>query len=315
MTEFSGRTLPIWRSMLFVPVTVERFVAGAARRGADAIILDLEDSIPVAEKERARGMIAAATKTVSAAGADVIVRVNRPWRMLVRDLEVAVSPGVTALMLPKIESADHLRLIAETVDEIEAERGMAPGHTRLIAMLETPGSIFQAEAIARAHPRLVALTVGSEDLALAVGMVPEADGLLFPKQQAIFAARAAGILPLGFLGTVADFADLGRFRATIERSRRLGFSGASVIHPGQVAILNEAFRPQSAELDHARRLVAAYEEATKAGRGAVAFEGRMIDVPVVRRAQALIERHEAIEARGSADRTAPVATANADTGT
>lgn len=291
------RDLPVWRSMLFVPTIVERFVAKAAQRGADAIILDLEDSIPPADKERARGLIAQAARRVGAGGADVVVRVNRPWRLLVRDLEAAVGPDVSTLMLPKIESADHLRLVAETVDELEAERGMAPGHTRLIAMLETPGSIFRAEAIAGAHPRLVAVTVGAEDLALTIGMLPEAEGLLFPKQQAIFAARAAGILPLGFLGTVADFADLDAFRATIRRSRRLGFSGASVIHPGQIAILNEEFRPQPAEVDRARRMVAAYDAAMAEGLGAVTFEGRMIDVPVVRRAQDVLARHEAIEAR------------------
>ncbi len=293
------KDLPIWRSMLFVPVTVERFVARASERGADAIILDLEDSIPPADKERARRLIPAAAQQVGAGHTDIVVRVNRPWRLLVRDLEAVVGPDVSALMLPKIESADHLRLIAETVDELEAERGLAPGHTRLIAMLETPGSIFRAEAIAAAHPRLVAITVGSEDLALTVGMLPEPEGLLFPKQQAIFAARAAGILPLGFLGTVADFADLDAFRATIRRSRKLGFSGASVIHPGQIAILNEEFSPSPAELDRAQRMVAAYGQATAQGLGAITFEGRMIDIPVVRRAQDLLVRHAAIAARQS----------------
>jgi citrate lyase subunit beta/citryl-CoA lyase len=292
------RNLPLWRSMLFVPATVERFVAKAAQRGADAIILDLEDSIPSADKERARGLVAQAARHAGAGGADVVVRVNRPWRLLVRDLEAVIGPDVFGLMLPKIESADHLRLIAEIVDELEAERGMAPGRTRLVAMLETPGSIFRAEAIACAHERLVAVTVGAEDLALTVGMMPEAEGLMFPKQQAIFAARAAGILPLGFLGTVADFADLDAFRATIRRSRRLGFSGASVIHPNQVAILNEEFRPDPAEVERAQRMVAAYDEAGAAGLGAVVFEGRMIDVPVVRRAQDVLARHDAIEARG-----------------
>lgn len=291
------RDLPVWRSMLFVPVTVERFVARAAERGADAIILDLEDSIPPGEKQRARGLVTGAAQRAGAGGADVLVRVNRPWRLLVRDLEAVIGPDVSALMLPKIESADHLRLITEIVDELEAERRMPRGHTRLIAMLETPGSIFRAEAIAAAHPRLVGITVGSEDLALAVGMVPEAEGLLFPKQQAIFAARAAGILPLGFLGTVADFADLDAFRATIRRSRRLGFSGASVIHPSQIAILNEEFSPEPAEVERARRMVAAYDEAMAKGLGAVTFEGRMIDVPVVLRARDVLARHAAIEAR------------------
>ncbi len=291
------QNLPIWRSMLFVPVIVERFVAKAAERKADAIILDLEDSIPPDEKPRARDLVADAARRAGAGGADVLARVNRPWRLLVRDLEAVIGPEICALMLPKIESASHLRLIAETVDELEAERGMTPGHTKLIAMLETPGSIFRAEEIAAAHPRLVAITVGSEDLALAVGMTPEAEGLLFPKQQAIFAARVAGILPLGFLGTVADFADLDAFRATIRRSRKLGFMGASVIHPGQIAILNEEFRPEPAEVERARRMIAAYDTAMAEGVGAVTFEGRMIDVPVVRRAQEVLTRHDAIESR------------------
>ena len=297
MPESPSKPLPIWRSMLFVPVTVERFVARAHQRGADAIILDLEDSIPPDQKERARGMVADAAPRVGSGGADVVVRVNRPWRLLVRDLEAVIGPGIAGLMLPKIEDASHLRLIAETVGEIEAERGMAAGHTRLIAMLETPGSIFRAEEIAAADPRLAAITVGSEDLALSIGMLPEAEALLFPKQQAIFAARAAGILPLGFLGTVADFADLDAFRAVIERSRKLGFAGASVIHPAQVPILNEAFSPDPAEVERARRMVSAYEAAMAEGRGAVTFEGRMIDVPVVRRAEALLARDQAIAAR------------------
>lgn len=289
--------LPVWRSLLYVPVTVERFVAKAAMRGADAIILDLEDSIPFDNKENARERVVPAAALVGSAGADVLVRVNRPWRLLMRDLESVIGPRVSGLMLPKIESAEHVRLIAEVVDELEAERKMPAGHTRLVVMLETPGSIFRAEEIARAHPRLVAITVGAEDLALSVGMLPEAEALLFPKQQAIFAARAAGILPLGFLGTVADFADLDAFRRTICRSRKFGFSGAAVIHPSQIAILNEEFSPDSHEVERARRMLAAYAKANAEGLGAITFEGQMVDVPVVRRAEALLARHEAIVRR------------------
>ncbi|MGH7058399.1 MAG: HpcH/HpaI aldolase/citrate lyase family protein, partial [Acetobacteraceae bacterium] len=153
--------LPVWRSLLYVPVTVERFVAKAGSRGADAIILDLEDSIPMPEKARARTLVAEAAKVIGASGADVLVRVNRPWRLLVRDLESVVGPDVNGLMLPKIESAEHLAAIAEIVGELETERGVPAGYTRLVAMLETPGSIFRAEQIARADARLVGLTVGA----------------------------------------------------------------------------------------------------------------------------------------------------------
>lgn len=289
--------LPIWRSMLFVPVTRPRFVEKGADAGADAIILDLEDAVAPADKERARTLLPDAAKQVSRRGADVVVRVNRPWRMLVRDLEAAVIPGIAALALPKIESAEHLQAVAEIVDELEAERGLAPGRVKLQALVETATGFFRIEQIARAHPRLVGLSIGAEDLALSVGMLPEPEGLFYPKQQCIIAARAAGVLPLGFIGTVADYKDLDAFRATIRRSRRLGFMGASCIHPSNVAILNEEYGPDPAELGHAERMVAAYDEALAAGQGSIEFEGKMIDIPVVERAKQLIARAAAIRAR------------------
>jgi len=291
------RELPVWRSMLFVPVTVQKFVEGAAKRGADAVILDLEDSVPVSEKPRARSLLQGAAETVARGGADVVVRINRPLRMAIADIEAAVSPRIAALALPKVESAEHLRLLAEVIDEIESERGMAPGATKLLAMIETASAFFRMAEIARAHPRLVAMTLGAEDFALSVGMIPEAEGLFFPKQQMIIAARAAGIMPMGFLGTVADFRDLEAFRATLRRSRRIGFVGASVIHPAQVPILNEEFAPSADEAAHAERVVAAYEKATAEGVGAIVVDGKMIDVPVVERAQLLLARHRAIQAR------------------
>ena len=202
-----------------------------------------------------------------------------------------------ALALPKADSAEHVRLLAEIVDEVEAERGMTPGTTRLIAMVETAAAFFHLAEIARAHPRLCALTLGAEDFATSAGIQPEAEALSMPKQMAVFAARAAGIMPLGFIGSIAEFHDLDGFRATIRRSRRFGFIGASVIHPSQVPILNEEFRPGAEEVEHARRVVAAYEKALAEGVGAVTVDGKMIDVPVVERAQLLLERETAIAAR------------------
>jgi citrate lyase subunit beta/citryl-CoA lyase len=293
----NAASLPVWRSMLFVPVTQRRFVDGAARRGADAIILDLEDSIAPSEKERARTLVPEAAAVVSKGGADVVVRLNRPLRMTVRDLEAAIGPGVQAVALPKAESADHVRLVAEIIDEIEAERGLPPGATKMLAMVETAAAFFRIAEIARAHPRLVGLNLGAEDFALSAGILPEAEGLTMPKQMCVFAARAAGIMPLGFIGTVAEFHDLDGFRETVRRSHRLGFVGASVIHPSQIQILNEEFRPSRDEVDHARRVLAAYDEALARGVGAVTVDGKMIDVPVVERARLLVEREAAIAAR------------------
>jgi citrate lyase subunit beta/citryl-CoA lyase len=290
--------LPAWRSLLFVPVIRDKFVASAHTRGADGIILDLEDSVPESEKDRARTLVAAAAKQVGRGGADVLVRINRPWHQAFRDIEAVVGPGIAALMCPKVESAEHLQVIAELLDTFEAQRGLKRGHTQLVALVETADAYFRVREIAKATPRLVAISLGAEDFALSVGMQPVGETLEGPKQTVIIAARAAGILPLGFIGTVADFGDLEAFRAVVRRSRTFGFAAATVIHPSQIAILNEEYGVSPAALDRARRMIAAYDEVMAKGVGAVTFEGKMIDVPVVEREKALIRRAERFAARG-----------------
>lgn len=298
------RDLPVWRSLLFVPVNVDRFVDKAHTRGADAIQLDLEDSIPPGEKDAARARVQEAAKKVARGGADVVVRINRPWRLAVRDLEATISPLVQAVALPKVDSGDHVRMIDEVVSELEQERGMEVGTTRFIAMVETAPALFRAAEIAAASPRVVALTLGAEDFALSAGMLPEEEGLLYPAIHVVIAARAAGVLPLGFVGTVAEYRDMEALRATIRRSRRLGFMGASAVHPDQVRVLNEEFRPTEEEVAHARRVIAAYEEAQAAGRGSIAVDGKMVDIPVVERARQVLRRHEAILQREARARQA-----------
>jgi citrate lyase subunit beta / citryl-CoA lyase len=289
--------LPSWRSLLFVPVTNEKFVRTGADRGADGVILDLEDAVAPSEKDRARTLIAGAIPEVARNGGDVLVRVNRPWRMLVRDLEAAVIPGIAALMLTKVDSAEHVHAVADIVSELEAERGLPPDKIQFVVLVETATGFFRIEQIARSHPRVVALSLGTEDFTADVGMLPDGEGLLYPKQHTLFAARAAGILPFGFVGSIADFRDQDAFRAIVRRSKRLGFVGASAIHPLQVPVLNEEFSPTEQEIDRARRMIAAYEDAYAKGLGAVQFEGAMIDVPVVQRAQNIIARADAIRQR------------------
>jgi citrate lyase subunit beta/citryl-CoA lyase len=293
----ASRRLPVWRSLMFVPVNVDKFVASAHTRGADAFILDLEDSILPRDKEHARTLVPAAARKVGQGGADVVVRINRPWRLCLRDLEASVCTEVRAVFLPKAESADHVRMVSEVLDDLEAERGLLNGHTQLVPMIESAAAFFHAHEIAAAHSRVVGLTLGAEDFALSVGMVPEAEGLFYPKQHIVLAARAAGVLPLGFIGTVADYRDLEAFRTTVRRSRRVGFTGASVIHPSQIPILNAEFRPSIEEVTQARGILAAFEEAAKANRGAIEVDGKMVDLPVVERARHVVERHEAIERR------------------
>jgi len=289
--------LPAWRSLLFVPVVREKFVAGAHRHGADGIILDLEDSVPEAEKDRARGLVPASARLVGGSGADVLVRINRPWHKAFRDIEAAVDPAIAALMCPKVASPEQLIVIAELLDALEAARGLPAGHTRLIAVVETADAYFRVHEIAKATPRLVALSLGAEDFALSVGMEPVAEVLQLAKQTVIIAARAAGISPLGFMGTVADFSDLEAFRQTVRRSRKFGFSGATCIHPSQIAILNEEYGVSPADVERARRMIAVYDAAIAQGLGAVTFEGTMIDVPVVERARAVLAWADRLAAR------------------
>ena len=294
--------LPAWRSLMFVPIVRDKFVASAHTRGADGIILDLEDSVPEAAKEGARGLVPAAAREVGKSGADVLVRINRPWHQAFRDVEAAVCPGVMALMCPKVESPEHLRVIAELLDALEAARGLPIGHTRLVALIETADAYFRTREIAKATPRLVALSLGAEDFALSVGMEPIGETLQAPKQSVIIAARSAGIIPLGFMGTVADFQDTEAFRDVVRRSRKFGFVAASCIHPSAVPVLNEEYGVSPQAAAQARRMIAAYDEAIQRGIGAVTFEGKMIDVPVVERAKAMLALAERFAARHSSRR-------------
>ena len=291
------RTLPLWRSALYVPVIVERFVKKAHQRGADAIVLDLEDSIPPAEKPRARTLIADAAEKVAGHGTDVLVRLNRSWRMCMADLEACVGPAVSAVVLPKVADASHVRFVAEVLDELEAARGMAPSSTGIVGLIETPDALFDVRAIAGAHSRLLALTLGPEDFALSSGMLPTPEGLFQPTMQVALACAAAGILPLGFVGSIADFTDVEGFRGIIRQARRLGLRGGFCIHPAQVAVLNEEFSPTPAEIEDAREIISTFEAALSEGLGAVSYKGKMIDIPVVERARAVLDVAAALRGR------------------
>lgn len=289
--------LPVWRSLLYVPANVERFVEKAHTRGADCIQLDLEDSVPASEKGAARKMVPAAAKRVRRAGADVVVRINSPMAITVQDLDASVGADVDGIAVTKVENADHIKRIDDHISQLESTRGLPAGHTRLIAMIESPGAFFQMPAIAAASPRLVAMNIGGEDFALETGMEPSEATLLMPKQQMIFAARAAGIMPLGFIDSLASFADLEGFARMVRRSRQFGFMGAGCIHPSQVAIVNRYYSPSAEEVAEATRIVEGDAVHAAAGRGSWSLDGKMIDVPIVVRAQRLLERHAAIAAR------------------
>ncbi|MBR0643781.1 HpcH/HpaI aldolase/citrate lyase family protein [Plastoroseomonas hellenica] len=289
---------PVWRSGLFVPVNVERFVAKASSRGADVLQLDLEDSIAPADKDDARKLLPSVVERLAKEGkADLLVRINQPLELAVRDLEAAVLPGVQGIMVTKAEGPDHLRLLDELVSRLEEKRGIPDRTLRFIILVEAPGPLAQAHEIARATPRNIAMTLGAEDYATAVGGVPNGETMLMPKQQILQAARAHGLMPMGTIGTVADYSDLEEYMRVVRLSASFGFVGASAIHPAQVPVLNAGFSPAPEAVAYAEKIVAMDKEAAASGRGSWSLDGKMIDIPIVQRAQALLVRARAIAAR------------------
>lgn len=291
------RRMPVWRSLLFVPVNVDRFVDTAHTRAADAIVLDLEDGVAASEKEYARARVIKAAEKVSGGGGDVLVRINRPWRMALKDLEATICPVVQALALPKVDSPEQVQILSEVTSELESERGMVAGATQFFASIETVAGFLRMQQIAAADDRVVAIGLGAGDFSLCTGLVPGPEELIFPNLQVVIAARAAGCIPLGLLSTIDDYTDLDRFRMIARRSRRAGLRGSACVHPHQVPILNDEFTPAEEELARARRLVAAFEEAEASGTGAIEVDGTMVDLPVVQGARALLADYEAIQER------------------
>lgn len=292
-----SRTIPVWRSLLFVPAHIAKFVDKAHRRGADACILDLEDSVALTQKDSARQAAGLAAPVIAAHGLDVLVRINAPEDGGLLDLQAVVGPALRAVVVPKVASAQLVRDVALELEQLERKQGMSQGHTLILAQIEDVAALPLLDEIAAASPRLLGMSLGPEDFCVSAGMEPVPETLLWPNQQVAFACRRAGILPFGFPGSIADFSDLPRFRQTVVLARQLGMVGAFCIHPDQVGVLNEVFSPSAAEVEYATGLLAEQARAEAEGRGAFAYRGKMIDAPVVARARELLARHFASEQR------------------
>mgnify|MGYP002779543207 CR=1 FL=1 len=271
----------IWRSMLYVPANVPRFVAKAPTAGADAVVLDLEDSVPHDRKAEARAALAEAVPTARSGGAAVLVRINRPLRLAVPDMEAAAAAGADGILLTKTLGPDHVTLAAEVL-------AGAARPVRIVPMIETPAALPRMAEIARASPLVAGLLIGAEDLAMECNAASDDDLIVLAKRQMVLAAYAAGVAPFGTLGTVADYRDPERVRALVARSKRSGLLGATCIHPSLVPILNEGFSPGAEEVDLARRQLAAAEEAAREGRGSFTVDGRMVDEPILIRARRIL---------------------------
>lgn len=292
------------RSKLFVPVNREKFVAKAWTRGADCIILDLEDAIAPADKDSARKLVKDVIPIVNKGGAEIEVRINREFEE--EDLDAIIVPGLTSVLIPKCESAKEIQHIDGLVTRLEKERNLPEGQIRFALIVETAVGVINAENIAKASPRNVQLSVGQVDLSVDIGFdrFPEFnfEQFFYATNKVLYAAAAAKIQPSG-LGAQnnVDFASVSMGQeAMLDACRhafRLGYMGTSLIHPGWIKAANEGFSPPAAIVDMARRVKTALDEAYARGEGSVSVDGRMYDVANMKHVHYILERADAIAGR------------------
>ncbi len=277
------------RSWLFVPGNQPRMLAKAPTLGADALLFDLEDSVPLAEKPLARQLAAGAISgLVGQNGPPLYVRVNALQTGLCAvDAAAVAVPGLVGIMLPKADSAERVRDAEALLAQAEASGGIE-GRLKILPIVETALGLVRAFEIASASPRIAALAFGAEDFALDMGLIRtrEADELSLARQTVAVAARAAGVGAIDMVYPWVD--DEPGLIASAEAGRRMGYRSKQVIHPRQVPIVNRLLGYSPEEVAWAERVVAAYAAAEAEGRGAVSLDGHAVDRPVVERARRIL---------------------------
>jgi citrate lyase subunit beta/citryl-CoA lyase len=282
--------MTVLRSLLFVPGNRSDMLQKAAPLTPDAFVPDLEDSVPVEEKTRAREVTAAFLPQLAQSGVPVIPRVNAlDTGLLADDLAAVVGPHSYGVSVGKIATPQDVETISGLLARLEQQAGIPVGQTQLVLWLETAMAIVHAYAICTASPRIVGVAFGAEDFTHDMGIERTVDDseVAVPRSLVCVAARAANVLALDtpyFL-----FRDPEGLQHNALASKKIGFKGKFAIHPAQLDIINATFSPSPAEIDYARRVVAAFEAAERAGQGATSLDGKVVDVPVVKRARALLE--------------------------
>lgn len=275
--------------MMFVPGNNPGMMADAHIYGPDSIMLDLEDSVSMAEKDTARLLVYNALKSIDYGDTEMVVRINplnTPYGK--KDIEAMVKAGVHVIRMPKTETAEEVREVEREIEKVEQELGCV-GRTKIMAAIESALGVVNAYDIATASPRMMGIALGAEDYCanLKTQRSKGGDELRLARETIVVAARAAGI---DALDTVySNLNDMETFRNEVEFIKTLGFDGKSIINPRQIEVVNEVFAPTEKEIEKARAIVAAIKEAEKKGSGVIALNGKMIDRPVVIRAQRTID--------------------------
>ena len=278
------------RTMLYVPGNNPGMIKDAGIYSADCVMFDLEDSVSVAEKDAARFLVNEALRTLDLTGKEYLVRVNALDSPLgIADLEAIVSTRKVVIRLPKTESAQDILQCEREIERIEREYNIEPGSTRMMAAVESAAGVLNAKEIATASPRLIGIAIGAEDYVTDLKTTRSANGveLMFGRSMVLLAARAAGI---DAIDTVySDVNNEEGFREEVQLIKQLGFDGKSIINPRQINAVHEIFTPSLKEIDKALAVIEAIKEANRKGSGVIALNGKMIDKPVVMRAQRTID--------------------------
>lgn len=279
------------RTMLYLPGNNPNMLTRGHLFGSDGLILDLEDAVAVSEKDTARVLVREVLRRGEFGSCEVTVRINGVDTDLWKDDLAAVVPcKIDGIRAPKVEDPQTIRDLDEELSHVESKAGIEVGHTKIICLLETANGVWNGYDIAKTSPRVAAIMPGGEDLAadLRTSRSPEGTELEWIRRMLVVAARAAGVDALDTVfPRVSD--DEGLRRET-EFIKSLGYDGKSVIHPNQISIIHDVFTPTEKEIERAKKIVAAAKEAAERGLGAVSVDGRMVDKPVVRRAEFTLVR-------------------------
>ncbi|HEX6560111.1 MAG TPA: aldolase/citrate lyase family protein [Longimicrobiales bacterium] len=284
MVAVPGSSAPdrLRRSRLYLPGNEPKFMINSGLHVPDAVILDLEDSVHPADKDAARLLARNALRSVDFGGAERMVRIN-PLPLGLADLEVIIPESPDLILVPKAENPDDIRKVAQTIHTLN------PGRTiHLMPIVESALGVERAFEIAQAHASVVALTIGLEDYTADLGVVKTRGGLesIYARMRVVNAARAVGVQAID--SVFGDVADMRGLRSWARRSRSIGFDGMGCIHPTQIRVIHEMFAPSAAEIEKALAVVAAFEDASRKGLAVVSLGSRMIDPPVLKRAQRLV---------------------------
>jgi len=281
------------RAMLFAPGNNPSLLQNAGIYGADSLIFDLEDAVSVHEKDSARLLVRNVLRTIKFP-CEVGVRINHistPWGY--DDLEAVLSAKPDFIRLPKCEDAEEMKRIDAIVTKAEKQHGFPEGSIRLMAAIESPRGLRNAYSIAVSTPRMMALAIGGEDFTTALGTTKTKDGteLLVARSMIVFAAREAGISPID--SVYSDLNDEETFIKETRLAKQLGFDGKSCVHPRQIELVHQVYTPSLKEIEQAKRILAGYREAMQRKLGVVSVDGKMIDLPMITRAERILAQASA----------------------